>query len=107
MDETSTAATGAGREPLPAAERDTLGMSQNELFAFLDELLQEEASEAAAASGRSVEQELASTGFAAARAASTYAVHLIAANNAFLSRHLIDLGLLTGVDATPPTESLE
>lgn len=91
MDETTTGA------PPPA--RETLGMTQEELFALLNELLEEEAAEAAAASGRSVAEELASPGFASARAASSYAIHLIAANNAFLSRSLIDLGLLPGVGA--------
>lgn len=95
--------------PPAATERESLGMNQQELFTLLDELLQQEAAEAAAASGRSIEQELASTGFAAAHAASTYAIHLITANNAFLSRHLIDLGLLPKVTATdsPPAESGE
>ncbi len=74
--------------------RETLGMTQEELLAFLDELLHEEAEEAAEQSGTTPAQELASPGFAAARAASSYAIHLIAANNAFIARHLLDLGVL-------------
>ena len=76
--------------------RDTLGMTQEELFVYLDELLQEEAAEAAAQTGRTAAQELDSPGFAAARAAASYTIHLITANNAYLSRHLLDLGLLPG-----------
>jgi len=91
--------------PRAPAARETLGMTQEELFTFLDELLQEEAAEAAAQSGNTVEQELDSPGFASARAASSYAIHLIAANNAFLSRHLIDLGLLPGVGGASSEES--
>ena len=73
---------------------ETLGMTQEELLAYLDELLKEEAAEAAERNGTTPAQELASPGFAAARAASSYTIHLIAANNAFIARHLLDLGVL-------------
>lgn len=78
------------------APRETLGMTGEELLAYLDELLAEEAAEAAAQNGTTPAQELASPGFASARAASSYAIHLITANNAFLARHLLDLGVLPG-----------
>jgi hypothetical protein len=90
------------------APRDTLGMTEEEMLALLDELLRENAAEAAAAKGTSVAAELDSPGFAAARAAMTYAVHLIAANNAFLARHLLDLGVIPGAGAAadaPPNEA--
>ena len=74
--------------------RDTLGMTPEEMLAYLEELLAEEAAEAAGRKGTTPAQELASPGFAAARAASSYTIHLIAANNAFLARHLLDLGVL-------------
>ncbi|HEU5431452.1 MAG TPA: hypothetical protein VFU81_07305 [Thermomicrobiales bacterium] len=74
--------------------RETIGMTQDELLAYLDELLQQEAAEAAAANGSSVEDELASPGFAAMRAASSYAIHLIDANNAYIARYLLDRGLI-------------
>ena len=73
---------------------ETLGMTAADLGAYLEDLLREEAAEAAEASGRTPAEELASPGFASARAASSYAVKLIAANNAFLTRHLLDLGVL-------------
>jgi len=71
-----------------------LGMTEPELYGYLKDLLHEEALEAAEESGESVENELESAGFAAAGAASTYAIKLIMANNAFLTRQLLDLGLL-------------
>lgn len=83
--------------------RETLGMTEEELEEYLDELIRGQAEQVAAESGKSVEEELDSPGFAAARAASAYAVKLISANNVFLSRHLLDLGLLDG-NAAPQSE---
>jgi len=71
-----------------------LGMSEAELYELLNEVLHEEAGEAAAESGKTVEEELDTAGFASAAAASTYAIKLIMANNAFLTRQLIDRGVL-------------
>ncbi len=71
-----------------------LGMTENELYGYLGDLLHEEAQEAAEASGKTVDEELETAGFAAAGAASTYAIKLILANNAFLTRQLLDLGVL-------------
>jgi hypothetical protein len=71
-----------------------LGMTEEELYQYLDELLQSEAAEAAAESGKSVDEELASPGFHAVGAAATYAIKLIDANNAFITRQLLDAGLL-------------
>ena len=81
----------------PAAEpRDTIGMTTEEMHAYIDALLQEEAAEAAATRGTSVEEELDSAGFAAARAASSYAIKLLDANNAYIARFLLDRGVLAG-----------
>lgn len=74
---------------------DILGMNEGELYGYLNDLLHEEAAEAAEQTGKTVEEELDSAGFAAAEAASTYAIKLIMANNAFLTRQLLDAGLLT------------
>lgn len=74
---------------------DILGMSEGELYAYLNDLLHEEAAEAAEQTGKTVEEELASPGFAAAESASTYAIKLVLANNAFLTRQLLDAGLLS------------
>lgn len=78
---------------------DMLGMTEAELYGYLNDLLHEEALEAADESGKSVEEELDSAGFAAAGAASTYAIKLIMANNAYLTRQLLDLGVLEAADA--------
>jgi hypothetical protein len=75
-------------------ERDTIGMTPQELEAYLAGLLREEAAEAAGYSGRTVDEELASPGFAAVRAAASYAIHLIDANNAYIARFLLDRGVL-------------
>lgn len=87
------------------APRETLGMTEDELEAYLDELIRGQAEQVAAESGKSVEEELDSPGFAAARAASAYAVRLIAANNAFLTRHLLDLGIIPGSSPASPANS--
>lgn len=81
--------------------RETIGMTAEEMLAYLDELLQQEAAEAAAVSGKTVDEELASPGFAAVRAGSSYAIHLINANNAFVARYLLDRGVL-GAEAPEP-----
>ncbi len=75
-------------------DRDTIGMTPGELETYLEELLRSEAEEAAGYSGRSVEEELASPGFASVRAASSYTIHLINANNAYVARFLLDRGVL-------------
>ena len=80
--------------------RDSLGMTEAELQAYFEELLQEHAEQLAAEAGTTPAAEMASPGFAAARAAMSYGIRLIAANNAFLTRHLLDLGLLPGAAAS-------
>ena len=79
----------------PAA-LEILGMDEGELYGYLNDLLHEEAAESAQQSGKSLEEELDSPGFAASGAASTYAIRLILANNAFITRQLLDLGVLNG-----------
>jgi hypothetical protein len=77
-------------------QRDTIGMTAEEMLAYLDSLLREEAAEAAAERGTTVEAELDSIGFAAVRAASSYAIKLIDANNAYIARFLLDRGVFAG-----------
>jgi len=76
--------------------RDTIGMTTEEMQAYIDALLQEEAAEAAQARGTTLEEELQSAGFAAARAASSYAIKLLDANNAYIARYLLDRDVLAG-----------
>ena len=78
--------------------RDTIGMTAEEMHAYLEALLQEEAAEAAAERGTTVDEELNSAGFAAARAASSYAIKLLDANNNYIARYLLDRGVFTGDD---------
>lgn len=81
----------------PSGEvRDTIGMTPIELLGYLEALLAEEAAEAAAERGTSVEEELDSPGFAAVRASASYAIKLIDANNAYIARYLLDRGILPG-----------
>ena len=80
----------------PATEqRDTIGMTTEEMQAYIEALLHEEAAEAAAMRGTTVEEELDSVGFAAARSATSYAIKLLDANNAYIARFLLDRGVLT------------
>jgi hypothetical protein len=79
---------------------DTLGMTEEEMEAYVEELLMEQAVEAAAAENRSLEEELEGTVYAAVRSTSSFAIKLIAANNAYLARHLLDLGVLRSGDGT-------
>ncbi|HWV36005.1 MAG TPA: hypothetical protein VNZ55_10235 [Thermomicrobiales bacterium] len=73
---------------------DLLGIPEEDMYRLLNEILHDEAAEAAAESGKSVEEELASPGFSAASAITTYAIKLISANNAYLTRQLLDRGAL-------------
>ncbi|MBA2521438.1 MAG: hypothetical protein H0V24_17425 [Chloroflexia bacterium] len=77
-----------------AGPRDTLGMSQDELLTYFEELLILEATEAAAQNKTSVEDELVSPGFASVRASASYFIQLITANNAFIARFLLDREVL-------------
>ena len=79
---------------------ETLGMTEEEMLVYLEELLREHAEEVAAENGTTPAQEMASPGFASARAAMSYGIRIIAANNAYIARHLLDLGVLS-----PPEES--
>ncbi len=76
--------------------RETIGMTAEEMQAYIEALLQEEAAEAAAERGTTVEEELESIGFAAVRAAASYTVKLVDANNAYIARYLLDRGVLPG-----------
>lgn len=84
---------------------ETLGMSEDAMRAYIEALIEERAQEIATESGTSLEEELDTPAFASIRASMVYAVELIQANNAYLTRHLLDLGLLdqmgTGGDEEP------
>ena len=92
--------TDSGSESL-----DTIGMSEEEMEAYIEELLMEQALEAAAAENRSLEEELDGTVYAAIRSTSSFAIKLVAANNAYIARHLLDLGVLRPGSGLPTGES--
>ena len=82
--------------------RETLGMTEEELQTYFDELLLEQAEEVSEEEGTPPAKVMESPGFVAARAAMSYAVQLIAANNAYITRHLLDMGLLSEAPAADP-----
>lgn len=69
-------------------------MTHDELTEYFDELLMQEAIEAAAQNKTTVEDEMKAPGFLSVRAAASYFIPLIAANNAFIARALLDRGVL-------------
>ncbi len=84
---------------------DTLGMTEEEMEAYIEELLMEQAREAAAEEDRPLDEELDGPAYAAIRSTASFAIKLIAANNAYLARHLLDLGVLNpGDGALSPTD---
>lgn len=87
-------------------KRKSLGMTQDELITYFEELLVQEAQEAAEKNKTTVEEELSEPGFASVRASASYFVQLISANNAFIARYLLDHGILVpNGDTTTTTES--
>lgn len=85
---------------------DTIGMTEVEMEAYIEELLLAQAQEAAAAEDRSVDEELDGTVYAAIRSTSSFTIKLIAANNAFLARHLLDLGIIQPGSGIPAGEDV-
>ena len=73
---------------------ETLGMSDDQMLLYIEELVRERAQQIADELETTVEEELDSPAFAAIRASMVYAVQLVQANNAYLTRHLIDLGVI-------------
>ncbi len=83
---------------------DTLGMSEAEMEAYIEELLMEQAVETAAAEERPLEEELEGPAYAAIRSTASFAIKLISANNAYLARHLLDMGVLRPGDGAAANE---
>jgi hypothetical protein len=73
---------------------ETLGMSEEAMLLYVEELVREHAQQTATESGTTVEEELDNPAYAAIRASMVYAVQLVHANNAYLTRHLLDLGVI-------------
>ena len=86
---------------------ETLGMSEEAMLLYVEELVRERAQQVASETGTTLEEELDSPAYAAIRATMVYAVQLLHANNAYLTRHLLDLGVLRppASDATDAASS--
>lgn len=81
--------SGAEGQPL-----EMLGMAEESMFAYAESLIEEQAKAAAAERGVSLEEELDFPIYAANRAAVSYAIKIMVANNAYLTKHLLDLGVI-------------
>lgn len=71
-----------------------LGMAEESMYAYAESMLEEQAKITAAQRGVSLEEELDSVGYAAARASIAYVVKVMVANNAYLTKHLLELGVI-------------
>ena len=71
-----------------------LGMAEESMLAYAESLIEDQARITAGERGVSLEEELDSPGYAAARSALSYMVKVMVANNAYLTSHLLELGVL-------------
>lgn len=81
--------SGAEGQPL-----EMLGMAEESMFAYAESMIEENAKASAAERGVSLEEELDFPIYAANRAAVSYMIKIIVANNAYLTRHLLELGVI-------------
>lgn len=81
--------SGAEGQPL-----EMLGMAEESMYAYAETLIDEHAKASAAERGVSLEEELEFPIYAANRAAVAYAIKIMVANNAYLTKHLLDLGVI-------------
>ena len=85
--------TGQEGQPL-----EMLGMAEESMHAYAEALIEDQARITAAERGVSLEEELDTPGYAAARSALAYVVKVMVANNAYLTNHLLELGVLRAGD---------
>lgn len=81
----------SGQEGQPL---EMLGMAEESMFAYAESMIEEQAAATAAQRGVTLAEELESPGYAAARASIAYVVKVMVANNAYLTKHLLDLGVI-------------
>lgn len=81
--------SGAEGQPL-----EMLGMAEESMFAYAETMIEAQASITAGERGVSLAEELDGPGYAAARASIAYVVKIIVANNAYITRHLLELGVI-------------
>jgi hypothetical protein len=89
----STMQSGAEGQPL-----EMLGMAEESMLAYAESLIEDQARISADERGVSLEEELGTPGFAAARSALHYVVKVMVANNAYLTNHLLELGVIRSGD---------
>jgi hypothetical protein len=75
-----------------------LGMAEESMLAYAESLIEDQARITAAERGVSLEKELDTPGYQAARAALSYVVKVMVANNAYITNHLLELGVLQAGD---------
>ena len=71
-----------------------LGMAEESMLAYAESLIEDQARMTAEERGVSLEEELDTPGYLAARSAIMYVVKVMVANNAYLTNHLLELGVL-------------
>ncbi|MEZ4496052.1 MAG: hypothetical protein R2845_04565 [Thermomicrobiales bacterium] len=75
-----------------------LGMAEESMLAYAESLIEDRAAITAAERGVSLEEELDTPGYAAARSALEFVVKVMVANNAYLTNHLLELGVIHAGD---------
>lgn len=85
--------SGAEGQPL-----EMLGMAEESMLAYAISLIEDQATISAEERGVSLEEELGTPGYAAARAALSYVVKVMVANNAYITNHLLELGVIKSGD---------
>ena len=81
----------SGQEGQPL---EMLGMAEETMLAYGEALVTEHAAALAEAGGISFDEAYASPQIASVRAAISYTTKLLVANNAYLTRHLLELGVI-------------
>lgn len=81
----------SGQEGQPL---EMLGMAEESMLAYAQSLVEEQARVTAEQRGVSLEEELDTPGYTAARASLAYVVKLLVANNAYFTNHLLELGVI-------------
>ena len=75
-----------------------LGMAEESMRAYAESLIEDQASISAAERGVSLEEELDTPGFIAARVAIGHMITVMVANNAYITNHLLELGVIQAGD---------
>ena len=85
--------SGAEGQPL-----EMLGMAEESMLAYAESLIEDQARISAEERGVSLEEELDSVGYAAARSAMSYVLNVLVAKHAYITNHLLELGVIQSGD---------